>query len=452
MLRKNSRRLGGMLCFLWIILAVNAQYSVTGGSKTPLLAKEDASNYVKVYLVYGTNGVELSYTSTASSHQWYRYKTRWSESEKVSSELNGSTSTVRNPEEGYGYFVQEGDAIPREFLWIIDYSKYAFNPQTLEIAENICTGFRLGGVPAIPQLHYSLPKDGKVVELERQFKISFQTLAWSEENKLFSQITVDTIVSNPYKNLLNVNRKGPLCDTEVLLTGDSYASYFNVEKSMSANLEAVAIELHTDTVVYDEEAFNQIPSDKGSSAPVEILFTAHANSPVAAVYNWTIYRDKGESTDENEEDTREILVIFPGEEVSYTFKTEGSYIAEVEVSGRDNSCAATFSYPIEISDSFMDVPNAFSPGTSPGINDEFRIAYRSIVSFKCWIFNRWGNQLYYWTDPAKGWDGKKGGKYVAPGVYFYVIEAKGSDGESYNKKGSINILRPKDIQDEVPQE
>ena len=39
-------------------------------------------------------------------------------------------------------------------------------------------------------------------------------------------------------------------------------------------------------------------------------------------------------------------------------------------------------------------------------------------------------------------------KYVQPGVYFYVIEAEGSDGIKYKEKGDINILRPKTIQDE----
>ena len=95
------------------------------------------------------------------------------------------------------------------------------------------------------------------------------------------------------------------------------------------------------------------------------------------------------------------------------------------------------------------VPNAFSPGTSPGVNDEFRVVYKSLVKFSCWIFNRWGQLLYHWTDPAQGWDGKKGGKYVSPGVYFYVIEAEGSDGIKYKKKGDINILRPKTINDQI---
>ena len=53
--------------------------------------------------------------------------------------------------------------------------------------------------------------------------------------------------------------------------------------------------------------------------------------------------------------------------------------------------------------------------------------------------------MYRSTNPAEGWDGKKGGKYVAPGVYFYVIEATGTAGEKIHRKGSINILRPKKI-------
>jgi gliding motility-associated-like protein len=104
---------------------------------------------------------------------------------------------------------------------------------------------------------------------------------------------------------------------------------------------------------------------------------------------------------------------------------------------------------IKITESFSEIPNAFSPGTTPGINDEFRVAYKSLLNYKCWIFNRWGVEMYHSTNPSEGWDGKKGGKYVAPGVYFYVIEATGSSGEKFKKKGSINILRPNRIEDEI---
>jgi hypothetical protein len=51
--------------------------------------------------------------------------------------------------------------------------------------------------------------------------------------------------------------------------------------------------------------------------------------------------------------------------------------------------------------------------------------------------------LYRWTDPSKGWDGRVAGKYVSTGVYFYVIEYKGTDGKNQVRSGDINVLRSK---------
>ena len=43
-------------------------------------------------------------------------------------------------------------------------------------------------------------------------------------------------------------------------------------------------------------------------------------------------------------------------------------------------------------------------------------------------------------DPSMGWDGKYKGKYVPAGVYYYVINAVGSDGRKYKLSGDINII------------
>ena len=51
--------------------------------------------------------------------------------------------------------------------------------------------------------------------------------------------------------------------------------------------------------------------------------------------------------------------------------------------------------------------------------------------------------MFSFDDPSAGWDGNYKGKLVPPGVYFYVIQAKGSDGQEYELKGHINILRAK---------
>jgi len=104
------------------------------------------------------------------------------------------------------------------------------------------------------------------------------------------------------------------------------------------------------------------------------------------------------------------------------------------------NCEFTDSVSIKVVESKIEVPRVFTPN-GDGINDEFRVAYQSIVKFRCWVFNRWQKQLYYWTDPQKGWDGNINGNPARPGAYFYVIEAEGSDGEKYNLKGNINLLR-----------
>ena len=51
--------------------------------------------------------------------------------------------------------------------------------------------------------------------------------------------------------------------------------------------------------------------------------------------------------------------------------------------------------------------------------------------------------MFYFDSPDQGWDGKYRGKYVDPGVYYYVIEAKGAYNKKMKLKGHINILRPK---------
>jgi len=90
-----------------------------------------------------------------------------------------------------------------------------------------------------------------------------------------------------------------------------------------------------------------------------------------------------------------------------------------------------------------DLPNVFSPGNHDGVNDVWKVTYKSLAVFHCWIFNRWGNLVYEYTDPDGGWDGTYHGKLVDTGVYYFVITAEGTDGVKYKKRGDITILRYK---------
>ena len=97
---------------------------------------------------------------------------------------------------------------------------------------------------------------------------------------------------------------------------------------------------------------------------------------------------------------------------------------------------------LTISESFLQMPNAFSPN-GDGINDIYKAkdGYQSLTEFHAYIFNRWGQKLYEWNDPAGGWDGTYKGKPVKDGVYFCLVKAKGADGKTYNIKKDVNLLR-----------
>ena len=419
MLRTEIRKLGGLICFLFVMLAIQAQqYTVTGGNGVPYLL-ENPGNRIRVYLVYGMDNVTISYTSSSSSsHQWYRYKTKRLEAEKVASTQNGTTSTIRNVEEGYGYFVEEG-AVSR-YVWIVDYSKYTLNISNLHVSDNSdpCSGLVLAGTGTIQPIYYYWPNTGTRRELSRQFDVIYNTLEYNSDKKEYTSKQETAVIEG---NLFGKSIPAPWCDTEICVKGDYFARHFGKEVTLCIDeYQAAAVDAHIDTLLIEQEAPNM-------------------NTPTAALFNWKIYR-------QGEEDNP--VVRFTGEEVDYTFNQSGTFIIKLEVSDQSTTCSTEDEVQIDISESYLMIPNAFSPGTTPGINDEFRVAYKSLVKFKAWIFNRWGLQMYYWTDPAQGWDGKKGGKYVQPGVYFYVIEAEGSDGIKYKEKGDINILRPKTIQDE----
>lgn len=423
--------------FCWLLGIVfpmaAQQYVVKGGDGEPMLAKEETSYKLQVYVVNGVENVTISYSSSSTSHQWKKYKTRALDAVDIPCEQHGTTSIISDVEDECGYFVYEEGTLSY-YVWIIDYKQHAFGINTLSVSENNdpCSGVRLQGDLPIDNLTYYLPT-GIPQSLEREFQVTYNTLEWNEESKILNPILQTQIVNRPYEELI-----GPIyTDTDITLSGDQYAEHFGLTQQATLGYyETSQLILEADTTVFAEDADNMSLQGEGLSAPITIRFTAYANEPTASLYLWKIYREE-----EGEENP---LVRLTEPEVEYTFTEYGKYKAVVEVSSANGSCTASSEeFELDIAESFLDVPNAFSPGTTLGVNDEFRVAYKSLVRFSCWIFNRWGQEIYHWTNPATGWDGKKKGKYVPAGVYFYVIEAEGSDGKKYKLKGDINILRPK---------
>ena len=445
----KKRRVTGLFAFMLFVCAAAAQqYSVTGGSKAPILAVDD--KMVQVYLVYGTENLQISYTSSSTSHKWYRYKTRVNDdAEEISSVQTGNTSVITEVGEEYGYYVidESVSVMNRYYVWVVDYSKYEFDIRSMSVSPDTdqCFSIRFEGDADVKEMIFYDPVYGTQEKVRREFELSYETVKWNEE---LSQFFPESFRRTFNTELFSTSFTSPLVDTEIVLTGDMFARHFGVEKSISVPYQAVAIDVHADTVIISSGSGSGVSgaSDGELQAPATVSFRAHANIPVASLFTWKIFRD---------DDPENPILIFAAEEFEYTFDREGSYTVKLEVSDRSGSCTNDDEeegreYRISITETEMVVPNAFSPGTTPGINDIFKVRYKSVMKFQGWVFNRWGNELFHWTDPTQGWDGKYRGKYVPPGAYYYLIEYTGTDGKKRVKKGDINVFRSKSINTEIP--
>ncbi len=91
----------------------------------------------------------------------------------------------------------------------------------------------------------------------------------------------------------------------------------------------------------------------------------------------------------------------------------------------------------------IEVPNVFTPNGDK-VNDVFRLIASSLDEVTATIYDRWGNKVYDVISKTGniGWDGKNlSGKDCPDGTYFYMIKAKGKDGEEYDLKGNVSLYR-----------
>lgn len=179
------------------------------------------------------------------------------------------------------------------------------------------------------------------------------------------------------------------------------------------------------------------------SAPLSAKFKANAENAGgwAAYYEWRFTLEGDETP----------YLVRHEENTDYTFVKAGSHTirlyAVFTLNGDTVSYTADYwkdaePITVSISESKLEMPNAFTPN-GDDINDIYKAkdGYQSLVDFHATIYNRWGQKLYEWSDPAQGWDGKHNNKDVKQGVYFVLVKATGADGKKYNIRKDVNLLR-----------
>ena len=202
-------------------------------------------------------------------------------------------------------------------------------------------------------------------------------------------------------------------------------------------------------VMTDKNGKENTDSTFSGSAPMTVRFYANAKNADGwnTYYEWRFFLTDLRG---NESDTP--YLIRYEEDTEYTFTKAGlnKIVCYAVFTNGNDTVNYTDEYwsgatplTVSISESQLEMPNAFSPN-GDGHNDIYRAKQdklQSIVEFHAYIYNRWGQLLYEWTDPYNGWDGTYHGKDVKQGVYFCLVKAKGADGKKFNIRTDVNLLR-----------
>jgi gliding motility-associated-like protein len=88
------------------------------------------------------------------------------------------------------------------------------------------------------------------------------------------------------------------------------------------------------------------------------------------------------------------------------------------------------------------LPNAFTPN-GDGVNDNFRPLHAcDMQDYSMTIYNRYGERIYFSTDPLEAWDGKVKGTLLNMGGYVWTVKyTKTSTKQIIQKQGTVLLLR-----------
>ena len=114
----------------------------------------------------------------------------------------------------------------------------------------------------------------------------------------------------------------------------------------------------------------------------------------------------------------------------------------VMVSQGINGCKASTAVTVNVEAlKHFYVPNAFSPN-GDGINDTHQISYSgTVLYYEIRIYDRWGEMVYSSNDIDRGWDGSYLGAVALPGDYVYKLAITFGDGQTFQNKGTITLVR-----------
>jgi len=412
----------GEMRYLFLMMLVSLPFTLKSQITSPEAIYGEATNYPSgsandtILYFSDINAASLNIAPGGAGYtfNWYRYNASNNSFDiHVSTETGTSSSISALTETGYRVSYDDGSGSSGT------YTCWAFQPgiisTEIELVLEDCFVLELNAKDTVKALSYFDPSNGVSVPVDYGL-----TYAWASEPEGPDE---ESPVSGETDKQIRID--APVEDSEISVT---VSSKFGLSQSASMHYTALAVKALFRMEPESRGIANEMDTTKKHSAPLVVRFFGDESKGNNLAYEWDFGGD-GRAFEMNP---------------LHTYQLAGTYQNTLHIVNEVSKCEDT-SEPQEIIvfESDLQVPNVFTPN-GDGVNDEFRVAYRSIKTYRIDIFNRWGRKVYSSTNPALGWDGRIGKGEASPGVYFYVIEAEGFiKEERYKLHGTITLIRGK---------
>lgn len=128
----------------------------------------------------------------------------------------------------------------------------------------------------------------------------------------------------------------------------------------------------------------------------------------------------------------------------HTYSDAGTFCAELIVENVAG-CTSKVNHCLEIllqDEVNFYIPNTFTPDTDD-LNEGFSGVGQNFTAYEMFIFNRWGNMIFYTNDINIKWDGKANGssEIIEDGVYEYLINLTDRSDKKHQYIGYVTLLK-----------
>ncbi|MBI9062243.1 MAG: gliding motility-associated C-terminal domain-containing protein [Marinilabiliaceae bacterium] len=374
-----------------------------------------------IYYFENINNAQLSMLpmgGVSYTFQWYKYNTTTEEFDLLLKTESGSTSSLFITEaNGYRVLVDDGMSTPENYYcWTFqpDNSKLEIiignSDQCYTLKQEVSNGL----------IYYNHKGTNGPIMADHEAVYTWSSIPTPEEKE-------DAIDG---KTDRTTSITAPLADTEytVSVTNSVFGDY-----SLTNDYTAIAVNPEYEWEIDDPSDNEGQKEGSSGSAPMTVRFKPKYTKGENDYYDWYYewdFKDGGSD--------------FVPDPV-YVFRKNGNYAVTNIVSHPTSGCKDSVRYDVatvfKLNDFEVLIPDAFTPFSSPGNNDEFRVHYNSVKTFSMIIYNRWGRKVFQTSRPDEGWDGRIGGRKAEPGVYFYQVDATGYNGETpISKSGPVHLI------------